>query len=286
MARCGSFPWWHAVGAVLLALAGLLAPAIARAQAFVSYFVMDGLAPPALGEDSQPGRAELSHAGSRFTGAIGWNHLVSSAASLPQGSLHGLLQATTLGLSNADLGVNASLLDSLSFSGPGPRWIELVLRVDGAMLSAAGNSSIEAAAFLSLGGSSSGGSVQWNGHAPAVAWFALPGDARLLDATPGSLAFSLHLRLLVEPGVSYPFFADLSVSAAPGSNDILSADFGHTAQLSLQLPADLQMHSASGLLLSAVPEPATAWLLPAGLLLLGWRVRRRAQGVEGRSRVP
>jgi hypothetical protein len=56
------------------------------------------------------------------------------------------------------------------------------------------------------------------------------------------------------------------------------ADAGHTAQISLQLPPGFTFTSDSGVFLTQVPEPNTAWLLTSGLLAIATTRRRRCRG--------
>ena len=69
------------------------------------------------------------------------------------------------------------------------------------------------------------------------------------------------------------YVADIYVYAENGSR----ADYSNTMRFEWDLPDDVQFTSASGVFLApAVPEPANAALLAAGLGLLAWKARRRA----------
>lgn len=78
----------------------------------------------------------------------------------------------------------------------------------------------------------------------------------------------------VFPGAPVWFLAKVNVLGG-GANE--TTDFGHTAQLSLDLPPGVTFTSTSGVFLTAlaapVPEAETAWLLLAGILPLAARVR-------------
>ncbi len=77
------------------------------------------------------------------------------------------------------------------------------------------------------------------------------------------------------------FMAQINLTSG-GANEV--TDFGHTAELSLDLPAGVTYTSASGLFLTGVaapvPEPETAWLLLAGILPIAARAWRRARDSE------
>lgn len=67
-----------------------------------------------------------------------------------------------------------------------------------------------------------------------------------------------------------------TLKAQPFATALYDLDFINTATLSVALPAGVAMQSASGLFLTPVPEPATAWLALAGLAVLA--ARRAAPG--------
>lgn len=73
-----------------------------------------------------------------------------------------------------------------------------------------------------------------------------------------------------------PFKISSSLSTAAGQGGV--ADFSHTGSFGFVLPEGARLVSASGLNYGAaavVPEPATWWLLVAGLGLIGGVARRR-----------
>jgi hypothetical protein len=101
---------------------------------------------------------------------------------------------------------------------------------------------------------------------------------------PGNLSATLHVPVLVQPGDDLLVQLFVSVNVRPGSNDHAVANFGHTMQLAIALPAGLSYTSASGdFMVDAqplpVPEPAQWLLMLAGLGGL-WRL------VLARGRLP
>ena len=107
-------------------------------------------------------------------------------------------------------------------------------------------------------------------------------------ATAGSLAGSLQRQLsgtaLVMPGETYTLYGDLIVYATSSQGGAIAAseDFSHTARITgIALPQGLSASFASGSatlsgVVTTVPEPTPTTLLAAGLGVIGWLVRRRA----------
>lgn len=79
--------------------------------------------------------------------------------------------------------------------------------------------------------------------------------------------------LVVHFTTPFSFYADLSVDAEYGQ----WADFGSTGTISISLPPGYSFGSASGLLLSPVPEPGTWALMFAGLGWVGWARRKKVR---------
>ena len=107
--------------------------------------------------------------------------------------------------------------------------------------------------------------------------FTLTGSANatLLDLDLTMPAFTL------QPGESLDLRLGITSVASAGGTAGLGwsafVDAEHTAQLAMVLPAGVELLSAQPLnWVTTVPEPATAWLLPVGLLLVLRRCRRRA----------
>jgi hypothetical protein len=90
----------------------------------------------------------------------------------------------------------------------------------------------------------------------------------------GDVRADLTKTFAVTPGQPVWFLASLRVQSGLG-NEVV--DFGHTAQLSLDLPPGVTFTSASGQFLTAVvtpvPEPGMAWLLLTGVVPLAARLR-------------
>lgn len=107
------------------------------------------------------------------------------------------------------------------------------------------------------------------------------GDCGLLDAPltlAGVVDGKLRVQGLVTPNLGFTFSAaiDLQTFIYPvGLN--AEIDASHTARVSYTLPSGYTLGSASGVFLTAVPEPSTAALALAGGLLLAWRARAAAR---------
>ncbi len=89
--------------------------------------------------------------------------------------------------------------------------------------------------------------------------------------------------LVVQFDRPFRFFADLTVTAIHGQ----FGNFGSTGTISISLPPGYSFGSASGVLLTPVPEPGTWAFMLAGLGLAGWAARRaRARSRVVRSSAP
>lgn len=87
---------------------------------------------------------------------------------------------------------------------------------------------------------------------------------------------NMHFRGVVSyTGASKTFGLDTSLGLRCTSGT--SCDFGNSARLSFEMPADVSFTSSSGVLLTAaVPEPGTVGMLALGLAVVGWACRRRS----------
>lgn len=89
--------------------------------------------------------------------------------------------------------------------------------------------------------------------------------------------------LVVQFDRPFRFFADLTVTAIHGQ----FGNFGSTGTISISLPPGYSFGSASGVLLTPVPESGTWAFMLAGLGLAGWAARRaRARSRVVRSSAP
>jgi hypothetical protein len=100
------------------------------------------------------------------------------------------------------------------------------------------------------------------------------------------VVIDMSTTFTVLPSLPVWFLAKVNVLGG-GANE--TTDFGHTAQLSLDLPPGVTFTSTSGVFLTAlaapVPEAETAWLLLAGILPLAARLRWVARAKRNRARV-
>jgi hypothetical protein len=113
------------------------------------------------------------------------------------------------------------------------------------------------------------GSAAYTSNANASGVFD-PDDIRIgvsitFNATPGNRSFNFLARLATNANATPLGFIDPNVGET-------TVDFVNTGQLSLVTPAGVQVSSASGVFLSAVPEPGAGWLHGTALAALGGRL--------------
>jgi hypothetical protein len=188
--------------------------------------------------------------------------------------------------------------DTVTFSGPGPKVaVTLAMHFDGSfnMTGASGLGDIQISPFIELqgygalsagvdrlynpSGISNGGVAQ---DLVSSEFVGTPAAGSFLNASLTVVEGQLVMTTLVPTNtpISLNVQFDLAFTQlTPGVR--AQADFGHTATLSMALPAGYSFTSASGLLLTAapVPEPSTLGLTAMGLVALQLRRRRtrRAQ---------
>lgn len=168
----------------------------------------------------------------------------------------------------------ASWWDWLTFSGPSPSVsFEVAINVEGTLRGLA-NAALSFAVtnyttttFQQLyggwrtpdtyGGAYSVGALPFNVSDQTGLWTQL-GNA--------------EFRGVVTVPVGVPLYVSLSLSG--GSGDF---DFAHTASFGIQLPVGATFSSASGVFLSAVPEPSPFHLILLGVAALALRGRRQFQ---------
>jgi hypothetical protein len=186
------------------------------------------------------------------------------AADLADGSLKMIgTQATTAGNAGGDIRIG----DTVSISGlTGTATVTLQLHVTGV----ASGPATTVQALLFVGGP---GLDLVGGPAPNVDFASGLYTSRGTDALINDL---LQTSIAVSPlNPTFSFMAELNMQVGgPGG----SADFGNTATLELILPPGLSFTSASGTFLSAVPVPASFWLLATaiGVVMSARRHARRS----------
>lgn len=179
----------------------------------------------------------------------------------------------------------ANLSDSVTIFGPGgaritaPVTVTIGLHVDGSF--AGHYAAMSETALLRADLGTSQVRYDWAGDRPVgsaapLATVVTSGTVTGISADPAGLQTLLSVTTTVSP--SFPtvlIFGQLDSYAEAGDSGIGAVDFAHTARLSIELPQDYSYVSGSGVLLTAaVPEPTTALLLAAGLLVVGRRASR------------
>jgi hypothetical protein len=219
------------------------------------------------------------------------NFIVAASASNARGDLHASVDVSTVGRGRAFGNAQASVLDTLVIGGTRPVELELRLEVQGSFFGNGEFATFSATAGLTAGAFSSQAILDWSysNGAPnpqlQVRLTRTSGDVAVISREPGNAIVWLTTRQMVDPGTTVSVSSFLQVSATANQNSTALADFGHTAQLWLGLPADTPFTSRSGVFLNEaprlpVPEPHSAGLLAIGLLLLAaWRWRTSAPGL-------
>ena len=107
-----------------------------------------------------------------------------------------------------------------------------------------------------------------------------------LSTDPHQLHALLSVTAMAIPGSPIVLTGNATARAAAGPFASVTADFDHTATLSIEAPAGYVFTSQSGVLLTTpVPEPSSWWLLATGLIVLAairWRRQFRAWRDPGR----
>ncbi|WKZ11573.1 MAG: hypothetical protein QY320_10825 [Gammaproteobacteria bacterium] len=100
------------------------------------------------------------------------------------------------------------------------------------------------------------------------------------------ISITLTTNVFAAPGWTYALTADLW-SVGNGDGGMVFSWFDQTASLSINTPAGVSFSSGSGMLLSqaptAVPIPASAWLLSGAVGILAW-LRRRLASAQNTGR--
>ena len=105
----------------------------------------------------------------------------------------------------------------------------------------------------------------------------------VLSTAPASWRIDMSQTFNVDPTLPFDLSARMSTQAYSRGTGSATLNAMNTASLELILPAGYGYTSSSGVFLSAVPEPATGWLLAAGLVL---GITARQQRRRSLSRPP
>lgn len=237
-------------------------------------FVIDG---PHVGS----AHVERASSGSFDDGGT-YNWLASASSRDSRGDMHLLLQ-TTNSPGFGHVTGTSSVVGSVVFSGSGPRTVRFALDVLGSLQSATGASAMHAGGNLTLGGASSYADLQTLGTLPSAVLSIQHGHVDLISADRNGLHLRLWLEELVIPGVIYELSASLFSSIQVGSPDITSADFSHTAQLSVWLPPDYTMTGANGYLSDLPGVGGGAAPEPRGLAVAAFVALAAARGLRRHS---
>lgn len=170
--------------------------------------------------------------------------------------------------------------------GP-PVPITLRMAVDGRFMGF--TSTMTNTTFLMVNGIKSQVDFQWNGNVGANATTDASattiGTVTDLSVDPHQLHALLSVTVPVVPGHAISVLGQMFSKSAAGSFASATADFDHTAILSIELPPGYTFTSQSGVLLS-VPEPGTFLPVAIGLLLVTCVARKRAWGVDSQRSGP
>lgn len=280
---------WPCAGLASICLFAAASPAQAQ-----SALVFDSAGNSVSSTGSTTAHAELSCAWRSCNGYIGGSYVAAAGAALGTGSLRAAIHADGVpasGLSGPPtVTAQASAGDTLTFHGPSPDFVDITVGVFGAFgVADVGSHRVDSE--LSVTGGSNSAFIVWGGSIndePTAAYHAT-GRVTNVSMDPTAVSLVQHVTVLVTPEVPVLVSAWFQVQVKPTVFDYAEADFNHTAQLGVTLPAGWSFTSQSGVFLtqSPVPEPPTTLLMLAGLLIVGRRSLGRprlAPAVEAGAR--
>jgi hypothetical protein len=281
-------PAWHVCATRLGIMAALLASLPAHPQGLGTATVFAGSGRFLESETVAAGRASVEDVRTDFDGAnTRWTYLASSYADMNRGAAGGGIIIDTSGTSNFfGVTVNAigEVSDEVKFIGSRPGMVTISLAVSGSFASMA-QAIFRSNASLALDAAVSNLSFDWAGQplsADKRASVLATGEVVVLDDHVDGLSAILKVRQLVTPGQVLGVLAHLDLRLKSDNNDHSVMNFGHTAQLGIEMPDGWTFTSSSGVFMSqlpaSVPEPAALlmWLAGFGLagVLGGRRIRR------------
>ena len=199
----------------------------------------------------------------------------NSAADLTNGTIHLYAQSTGAGSAIA----KANLQDVLTFhvTGGTPVNIGVSLRISGSLTGGPSSGGELDLADFEFDGATDGFVQYVSDLSDGTATITREGSSNWVSAsfagtTADTLVFN-GVYALTDPNE----VVDLTWNTQASATADATADYSHTGQLSLSLPAGVTFSSASGVFLSAaaVPEPGTLVLLTTALGALGGLARRR-----------
>ena len=263
---------WGAVLGTLLALPSAQAQLLAE--------VWDGTGSHLIA-DSTPGGAHVEQSLDETAGLSG-SYDAAAFASPTRGAAGGWIFAnhTKIGHITGPLVVHmlATTGDALTFYGPGPDVLDFSLTVSGAFNPIDLGGHI-VHSILSVGGARNDLTIVWGGGPaePSAAYFA-SGEISNVSMELIAIHGTLHLHVPVTPGQRLRVSNYIDMEITPTQGFFSEADFRHTAQLAIDMPAGWSFTSGSGIFMSEtspVPEPQTWALTLTGIAGLAiWRRHR------------
>jgi len=281
-------PAWRGWAACFSMTAMLLAALPAQAQGFGTATVFQGRGGFVVSETVTTGRASVADVRTASDCCTRWTYLAISYADMNRGAVGGGITVDTSGFSR-DFGVTVNTIgtvtDDLTFSGSRPGLVTLSLAVSGSFASMA-QAIFRANSFLALNTTVSNLTFDWvsqplsdDKRASVIG----TGDVLVLDDHVDRLSAVLKVQQMLNPGDVVGVLAQLDLRLKSDINDHAVMNFGHTAQLGIEMPEGWSFTSSSGVFMSElpappVPEPATPLMWLAGVGLLGVLGSRRTRG--------